>query len=317
MTTIVEPIVLVVDDDQLFRRYVRTQGEVLAPTTKLITASNIRSAIDLITKEYPREYFVAFLDYALQSSSETGLSLLRRIMDVASDRVIIYIWSGNLTLEIEEEAIKAGAYAAFSKGESLKRVLLYTTPESQALQRLMASTIEPVTGISNFRNFKELVVRSMVGAWREKALPKNRRRHPDLFNLVVLDMDRFKLINDTHGHPIGTQAIERVAHAIRDHIRESDMVCRYGGDEFVVWLPGPKEAAEVVTSTIEERIRGIKLLDREERRVELFASIGSARISRDEIDNPEGNFEDLFAQADKDMYSRKRERAVVHARKAE
>jgi diguanylate cyclase (GGDEF)-like protein len=73
------------------------------------------------------------------------------------------------------------------------------------------------------------------------------------FSVVALDIDHFKRVNDTYGHTIGDQVIQGVAQLMRDCSRPSDILCRNGGEEFLILLPGvaPTEAAIVA-----ERLRG-------------------------------------------------------------
>ena len=64
---------------------------------------------------------------------------------------------------------------------------------------------------------------------------------------IMLDIDHFKTLNDTHGHPLGDQVLQTVAQRLQRGLRELDILCRYGGEEFLVILPNtpPKSAAEI------------------------------------------------------------------------
>jgi diguanylate cyclase (GGDEF)-like protein len=59
-----------------------------------------------------------------------------------------------------------------------------------------------------------------------------------VFSLATIDIDDFKLVNDLHGHPVGDQALQQVADALQDSVRDQDLVFRVGGEEFAVLLPG-------------------------------------------------------------------------------
>ncbi len=69
-----------------------------------------------------------------------------------------------------------------------------------------------------------------------KALSTDAQMHPQMHGLIYLDLDYFKVVNDTFGHHIGDDVLRQVARLINQHIRESDIVCRFGGDEFVIIL---------------------------------------------------------------------------------
>ena len=87
---------------------------------------------------------------------------------------------------------------------------------------------DPLTNLFNRRYLDETILREMARASRA-GLP---------LAVAALDIDRFKLVNDTHGHAAGDQVLQRMAEVLRAHVRASDLVCRSGGEEFVVLMPG-------------------------------------------------------------------------------
>jgi diguanylate cyclase (GGDEF)-like protein/PAS domain S-box-containing protein len=94
---------------------------------------------------------------------------------------------------------------------------------------------DPLTGLHNRRYLEEALVRDAAHA--------TRTGHP--LTLAMLDVDRFKQINDRHGHAIGDLVLLRLADVLRAGVRESDLVCRVGGEEFLVVLPGAPLPAAV------------------------------------------------------------------------
>ncbi len=94
--------------------------------------------------------------------------------------------------------------------------------------------------------------------------------------VLVLDLDNFKQVNDEHGHLVGDQVLVAVAEAIRDVVRDDDLVGRFGGEEFVVLLPAPdgdpgRVGAEAVANRIRRRI--------EELRIDVKASFGDVVVT--------------------------------------
>jgi diguanylate cyclase (GGDEF)-like protein len=112
----------------------------------------------------------------------------------------------------------------------------------EADQRSAHATSDRLTGLANRRKFDELVGQAEPRGPREGAL-------------VYADLDRFKLLNDTLGHPAGDAALIHFARIIQGQVRTGDIAARIGGEEFAIWLP---KADLEVGSRIAERIR-IKL----------------------------------------------------------
>lgn len=99
--------------------------------------------------------------------------------------------------------------------------------QAEAVLREQA-TRDPLTGLFNRREALELADRAFHGA----------RRHSQPLVIAMCDLDRFKQVNDTHGHQAGDHALRRFAAILREHMRMEDIAGRYGGDEFVVIFPG-------------------------------------------------------------------------------
>ncbi len=119
-------------------------------------------------------------------------------------------------------------------------------------------------------------------------------------SVLVMDMDGLKLINDTYGHDIGGFAITEVASLIRGVVHPHGETCRFGGDEFISYLPGHDKTT---ASALAERVRdavATHLFDKDGVRVRPTISIGVATLP-DDGDTPE----DLFRTADKALYRAK------------
>jgi diguanylate cyclase (GGDEF)-like protein/PAS domain S-box-containing protein len=86
---------------------------------------------------------------------------------------------------------------------------------------------DPLTGLFNRRYLEETLDREVARATRAQST----------LGVVMLDLDKFKLLNDTFGHTAGDVALREVGHLLRENVRASDVACRYGGDEFVVVMP--------------------------------------------------------------------------------
>jgi len=116
---------------------------------------------------------------------------------------------------------------------------------------------------------------------------------------LMMDIDFFKQINDTHGHSVGDQVIAGVATVLRERLRATDISGRYGGDEFCVWLPNTDRDGAVVLA--EELRRGVAALQFYN---EIGASLG-VTVSIGLADSPAANIGALLEHADKAMYHAK------------
>lgn len=164
--------------------------------------------------------------------------------------------------------------------------------QNDELRRL--ATTDSLSGALNRRAFFE----------RANAVCESDRRAGQPVSVLLVDIDFFKAINDQNGHQVGDRAIAAVARVLISTVRASDMVCRYGGEEFCVLLHGTSPAMACATA---ERIRarieaecGIGL--KKERILRITASLGVASF-----DARSTNVESLIAGADRALYRAKRE----------
>ncbi len=143
--------------------------------------------------------------------------------------------------------------------------------------------IDDLTGVYNRRYLIQ---------WAEDELKKCRRYRLPL-SIILIDLDDFKNINDTLGHLVGDKVLRLFGQFLKMAIRESDIITRYGGDEFIILLPNtPKEQVEFVGTRLIEDIKKNKFSD-----INLSASVGVATYPDDGL-----TWEDLFEVADRRLY---------------
>ena len=122
-----------------------------------------------------------------------------------------------------------------------------------------------------------------------------------MLSLAMLDLDNFKSINDTYGHPAGDEVLGVLAKLMSKTIRRSDLACRYGGEEFAIIMPGagPQEAS-TVCERIRESLESIRWPRHPERKVTISIGIaGSQGIAAIDQDK-------WIVYADKQLYAAKR-----------
>jgi diguanylate cyclase (GGDEF)-like protein len=158
--------------------------------------------------------------------------------------------------------------------------------------------------LCNRRHFFELAAHEFSSAMRYQ--------HP--FVILMFDMDDFKKVNDTLGHSAGDKLLVRVAQAAAAQVRASDVVARYGGDEFIVLLPHASAGQALpVAERIRASVAAIRMdaLRDDQESFSITLSIGIAEVRRAPVDK---NVERVIQRADEAMYTAKqsgRDRIVV------
>lgn len=131
--------------------------------------------------------------------------------------------------------------------------------------------------------------------------------------VMFVDLDHFKLVNDTYGHQAGDQVLQSTAHTLLDGTRDEDIVARYGGEEFVVIAPGHgDETARVVAERLVKMCREFTHKLAGGREITVTASIGVA-VLNDECEFT--SVEEMVEAADKALYAAKangRNRYIIH-----
>jgi diguanylate cyclase (GGDEF)-like protein len=176
----------------------------------------------------------------------------------------------------------------YSLMELLARVERSLSQAEVRKQLRSQANIDDLTGLGNQRFLREHL-----------ALEQSRiARYGTPSTIVVFDLDKFKEINDRHGHPVGSRILKAIGHALRSEIRDTDVAARYGGDEFVILLPHTTAAEG---RAFAERLLGTMNALRPEA-IEISASVGVAALDG----SSGGSVDRLLAQADEAAYRAKR-----------
>ncbi len=214
----------------------------------------------------------------LENISEVRKQLSDRVMEIKT-----------LAQRVQEE----GSTRAHTLESKIRKV-----EERLQIAEKLAET-DPLTGLGN-RRMAETAMHAAIAS----GVP---------FSLILCDLDDFKTVNDRHGHQQGDQLLRSVARDIKKAVRETDVVCRWGGDEFVVFLKNTTLAgAESRAAAIQEKAFGEFMLNvgSGQIRVKVSASVGAA-----EYKPGEGAFE-FFERADQLMYEKKMQRKPGIPRRA-
>ena len=130
-----------------------------------------------------------------------------------------------------------------------------------------------------------------------------KRKHEPL-SIIMLDIDKFKRINDTYGHQVGDQVIIALSQCINEVKRKSDIACRYGGEEFILLLPNTgRDGAYGVAERLRETVAGYTIVLEDGQKVTFTISLGVSEVDY----SHDKNIEDAIRRADDAMYIAKKE----------
>ncbi len=192
-------------------------------------------------------------------------------------------------------------YGIFSWSNQVSRLIIMMTASvlslalvSRSQKLLQMATRDPLTGLFNRGYVDDRFAVELSRA----------RRYGNVLAIAVIDADRFKLLNDTHGHLSGDLVLRRISTVLQDSFRQSDTVGRYGGEEFVVILPETDlEAAHQKLESVRELVANSPMtLGPRKEDVRVTISAGLACFPDDGNDAAE-----LFNLADERMFQAKRE----------
>ena len=237
--------VLIVEDDQVRRNELRLELE--GEGFESLTAASGPQAIEVASTEEPE---VILLDHAL--SGLGSLETCRKLKHSAETSTIpvVFLVSGRGDSDAIE-ALRAGANDCV--GVQTPREMLCARLDSQVAiaraqskLRRLAMTDE-LTGVFS-RRFLFQALR--------RAIKSGNRRETTGLAAVLIDVDHFKHVNDTHGHIAGDRELKLIARTIDDATRETDLVARFAGEEFVVMVQDcSRHGAETVAEKIREAVR--------------------------------------------------------------
>jgi diguanylate cyclase (GGDEF)-like protein len=165
-------------------------------------------------------------------------------------------------------------------------VLAYQKNKMNAKSMEKLAMQDPLTGLMNRRSF------NTIAKMRFNEAQKSGR----IDSLSMIDVDHFKKINDRHGHDIGDLTLKAVAKTIRSNFRSSDLVCRWGGEEFVVYLPDTDESdAKMLAERLRQQIAAGLYCNN----YVVTVSQGLASVTA------HGSYEQMLKEADERLYKAK------------
>ena len=286
--------VLLVEDEELLSELIATHLE-----SRGLQVDQCTTAEDALLQFHENQYDLVITDIVL-GGSMTGLALLRSIRaSTKSDtRIPVLVISAFDNPARKMELLYSGADDYLPKpleplelltraGNMLRAKFMCDAIREQKEELRLLSTTDVLTGLYNKRYLYE------QGA----TMLSNASRHSENLSMMVIDVDKFKPINDEYGHDVGDMVLSHIGRIIQSSIRAGDVATRFGGDEFVVLLShsninDAREKGQDLCKIIYE----LKPCD-----IVVTASIGITEYRKDE----KPDFFTLFKQGDKAVYQAK------------
>jgi len=281
--------ILIVDDDRSVRTTINEYVQTAGYTSRI--ASSAEEALELLKKN---NFHVIITDIILPGMG--GLELTKIIKkNNGADVIVVTGYSDDYSYE---EAINIGASDFVIKPVRLEELMLrlkrvlkerqLTEERIRMMEKLQKLAItDGLTKLYNSRSFYsqlELEVDRF-----------NRYRHP--LSLLLLDIDNFKVYNDTYGHLEGDKVLVRFSQIIKSCLRANDSAYRYGGEEFTVILPETGgERAKTVAQRIRKTLESEKFSPKPGKDVKITISIGVTQYF------PKEELSTFIQRADKAMY---------------
>lgn len=195
-------------------------------------------------------------------------------------------------VRIERQALKDGDLVQFGPQAVFRYSITDASQEALLRQLYDASVTDALTGAANREHF-DVHLRSELSY---------ARRHKTDLSLVFFDVDHFKRVNDTYGHPVGDLVLVEIAKAVRREVRNEDVLARYGGEEFALILRGIDiTGSRSVGERLRQRIEQLQI-PTEKGLLRVTVSVGCASLATLSEQTPEA----LILAADQRLYAAKR-----------
>jgi len=279
--------ILIVDDKEMVRDFVVSLLSKYGHICEMA-----KDGIEASEKIKNNSFDAAVIDIVMPHMD--GITLTKELVKLNPDLPIM-IMTGHAEEHSAGSAIAAGAREFIKKPFSIDEFILRFDKmmrDHRGEEELLAlSLTDELTGLYNRRRFFVLTEQCLKVAVRTKKRPL----------LLFIDMDDLKWINDHYGHNEGDQALIGVADILKKTFRESDIIARIGGDEFVVLLESTDENSETLLTRLHENVKDYNVKRSQHT---LSISLGTAQF------DPEHpiSIDELLSKADALMYAQKRKK---------
>ncbi|MEO0483317.1 MAG: diguanylate cyclase [Planctomycetota bacterium] len=282
------PLVLVIDDSIDVHRLL--QARLRSEPLELVQATSGEAGLEMARDRTPA---IVLLD--LDMPEMDGFEVLRALKDDPRTlHLPVIVLSGLQSPHDKVTAFDLGAVDYVTKPFDLTELKVRVRSALRVHQLLdmlaKRAQVDGLTGLYNRAHFDQ--------RWPEAIATAKRHGRP--LSIAMLDVDHFKSINDTYGHPAGDAVLQEVAEIVQNSSRASDIACRYGGEEFVIVMPDTSpEEAQVLCDRIRTTLEQTNWLKHPERTVTCCLGVAGC-------DGGEGpDSDEWLSKADQALYRAK------------
>ncbi len=258
----------------------------------VIHAPDGKTAFEMLEKNRPD---IVILDLLLPGMDGFEICKILRSEERFLSIPILFFTSA-VNMDNKLLGLRLGAADFLDKGcdkrELLLRIKNLLRYKKQYDEMVKLSVIDSLTHVYNRRYFQHRLMDEF----------ERGRRYDREFCCVIIDVDHFKDVNDTYGHPVGDDVLRHVAAILRRNIRAADVLCRYGGDEFGLVLPETNFPGAFVTAERVRRIVEKTVFNKSDNPISITLSVGISSL----IEGGALGMDELVTQADVALYQAKR-----------
>jgi len=296
MKTLDKKTILIVDDTKI---NIDILIELLDDKYDIIVSLNGRRALEIVDETH---IDIILLDILMPDINGYDVCRVLKSKDRTKSIPVIFI-TANTDEESIDNAFEVGGIDYITKPfkalELLARIkthlnmqnLIQELEESHKDMELLASQ-DHMTKLYNRRYFSEI----------STTILKLAKRNKTNLSILMLDIDKFKNINDTYGHPVGDDVIIALADLLKELSRESDIACRFGGEEFLILLPQTSiDGAYAIGEKIRQHVEDLVITLEDNSPLKFTISVGVAETDLE----TEDNLEKTIHKADDALYDAK------------
>ena len=262
-----------------------------------IKSRRVETASDLIQSLKDEDWDIVITDHNLPGFDSSAALAIVREHDIDLPVIIV---SGSIGEDIAVEAMKSGAHDYIMKGQMARLVPAIERELREAKSRKARRKAEEAIRHMAFHDMLTGLVNRHEFEHRLYELLEHAKKTNSVHGLLYLDLDQFKIINDTCGHVAGDELLRQLSRVLQHNIRGKDILARLGGDEFCALLENcPLERAQVIAESLRKAIKEFRFVW-EERVFTVGVSIGVVPITASAADASE-----LLSRADLACYAAK------------